>query len=149
MKRSLVFFSAALISGGALALDAFTCPFPLGMQASLGVPNEAIKARDSGVPKEALLARIPQQNASNKWLVFLMKQITDEVFDFSPLDTATYGAYRGELCFMAQKYPERKISGNYVVAHPKLLACASKSVDEDKIKCAMGVVHSIENVKEE
>jgi hypothetical protein len=117
-----------------------SCPFPMGMQASIGIAKEAVSAKSQGLKKEDLIAKAPTENSSNAWLVSLMREIINEVYDFSDIPPSIYTTYRGEICYQSINKPDAEITINYTQAHPLLQSCISESNESEQRKCAMRVV---------
>ncbi|MGJ4748451.1 hypothetical protein ACQV5M_18975, partial [Leptospira sp. SA-E8] len=129
-----------------LSVNAFAaediCPFPAGVQASIGASKQAIAAKNSGVSKEDLLKKIPQGIEVSR----LLTEIVQEVYDFPTLRPEVYAAYRFNLCLVATKYPEQVSEIKFSDAHALLQKCESISEEGARPPCAMRVVHTISGI---
>ncbi|WP_146042160.1 hypothetical protein [Chromobacterium sinusclupearum] len=133
-----IFISACLVSNFASAVE--SCPFPVGLQASVGVASEAIYSKNKGIKKEDLLAKVPMATSDNVWLRALMQEVINEVYDYPAVSEVVYSTYRGELCFQKIKNPQKLVESNYTQAYPLLVSCEAIKDEHGQRKCAMQVV---------
>ena len=127
-------------------LGASGCPFPEGMQASIGASKQVIGARQAGVSKDDLLTRIsPEANAQ---MSQMLKSIVDEVYDHPALQPEVYAAYRFEHCFVSQQHAEKVAAMKFADAYPLLKKCEQLNPEGARPPCAMRVVHTVTGIPE-
>lgn len=78
MTRMAAVFTllSCMASASASALAASDCPFPQGMQASIGASKQAIAARQAGVAKDELLTKISP--TADGQMSRMLKSIVDD-----------------------------------------------------------------------
>ncbi|MBZ9779984.1 hypothetical protein K9857_00255 [Pseudomonas sp. REP124] len=130
----------------ASALAASDCPFPQGMQASIGASKEAIAARQAGVAKDVLLARITP--SADGQMSRMLKNIVDEVYDYPALRPEVYAAYRFEHCFVSQQHAEQVSAVKFADVYPLLKKCEQIDPEGARAPCAMRVVHTVTGIPE-
>lgn len=146
MKRMFVVLGLISSMAATSAQAASDCPFPKGVQASIGASRAAVEARQAGIKKEALLAKISPQTDGD--LYPTLKSIVDEVYDYPPLRPEVYGAYRFERCFVSQQHADKVAAINFAEVHPLLKKCEEITPEDARPRCAMGVVHSVTGIPE-
>jgi hypothetical protein len=130
----------------ASAFAASDCPFPQGMQASIGASKQAIEARQAGVAKDELLTGMSP--AANGQMSRMLKSIVDEVYDYPVLLPEVYAAYRFEHCFVSQQHAEQVAAMKFADAYPLLKKCELLEPEGARPPCAMRVVHRVSGVGE-
>lgn len=146
MPRMVSVFTLLTCMASASVFAASDCPFPQGMQASIGASKEAVAARQAGVAKADLLAKI--SNESSPQMSRLLKTIVDEVYDFPPLRPEVYAAYRFEHCFVSQQHAEQLSALKFADAYPLLKQCEQINPEGARPPCAMRVVHTVTGISE-
>lgn len=146
MTRMAAFFTLLGCMASASALGASSCPFPEGMQASMGASKQVVEARQAGIAKADLLTRIPP--GLNGPMSQLLKSIVDEVYDNPALLPEVYAAYRFEQCFVSQQHAERVAAMKFSDAYPLLKKCEQLDPEGARPPCAMRVVHTVTGIPE-
>ncbi|MNP32664.1 hypothetical protein D3C76_1258600 [compost metagenome] len=146
MTRMAAVFTLLSCMASASALAASDCPFPQGMQASIGASKEAIAARQAGVAKDDLLSRISP--AANGQMSKMLKSIVDEVYDYPALKPEVYAAFRFEHCFVSQQHAEQVAAMKFADAYPLLKKCEQLDPEGARPPCAMRVVHTLTGIPE-
>ncbi|MDR6610485.1 hypothetical protein [Pseudomonas synxantha] len=146
MTKMVVVFTLLGYMVLASALAASDCPFPQGMQASIGASKQAIEARQAGVAKDDLLARVSPD--ANPQMSRLLKSIVDEVYDYPALRPEVYAAYRFEHCFVSQQHTEQMSAMKFADAWPLLKKCEQIEPEGARPPCAMRVVHRVTGIPE-
>jgi hypothetical protein len=143
---------ALLYAGLCTSVSAFgsekICPFPFGIQASIGASQEAVLAKNAGRLKADLLQEISKES-NIQGLNHLLTDIIHEVYDYPTLDAKVYSAYRFELCFVTQTHPEKMVGINFAEAHPLLETCGQLSAEKDRTLCAMRAARSMAGAPEQ
>jgi hypothetical protein len=146
MARMAAVFTVLSCMASASAWAASDCPFPQGMQASIGASKQAIEARQAGVAKDELLSRIFL--AANGPMSQMLKTIVDEVYDYPALLPEVYAAFRFEHCFVSQQHPEQVAAMKFADAYPLLKQCEQVEPQGARPPCAMRVVHTVSGIPE-
>jgi hypothetical protein len=146
MARMAAVFTVLSCMASAAAWAASDCPFPQGMQASIGASKQAIEARQAGVAKDELLSRISP--AANGPMSQMLKTIVDEVYDYPALLPEVYAAFRFEHCFVSQQHPEQVAAMKFADAYPLLKQCEQVEPQGARPPCAMRVVHTVSGIPE-
>jgi len=146
MARMAAVFTVLSCMASASAWAASDCPFPQGMQASIGASKQAIEARQAGVAKDELLFRISP--AANGPMSQMLKSIVDEVYDYPALLPEVYAAFRFEHCFVSQQHPEQVAAMKFADAYPLLKQCEQVEPQGARPPCAMRVVHTVSGIPE-
>lgn len=146
MPRVATVFILLGCMASASALGADSCPFPEGMQASIGASRQAIEARQAGVAKTDLLAKI--SSGLDGRISRLLKSIVDEVYDHPVLRPEVYAAYRFEHCFVSQQHAEQVAAMKFADAYPLLKKCEQLDPEGTRPPCAMRVVHTVTGIPE-
>lgn len=146
MTRIATVFTLLSCMASASAFAASDCPFPQGMQASIGASKQAIEARQAGVAKDELLTGMSP--AANGQMSRMLKSIVDEVYDYPVLLPEVYAAYRFEHCFVSQQHAEQVAAMKFADAYPLLKKCELLEPEGARPPCAMRVVHRVSGVGE-
>lgn len=146
MTRMAAVFFLLNSMASASALAASDCPFPQGLQASIGASKEAIAARQAGVAKDDLLTRI--STPANGQMSQMLKNIVDEVYDYPALLPEVYAAFRFERCFVSQQHAEQVAAMKFADAYPLLKKCEHLEPEGARPPCAMRVVHTVTGIPE-
>lgn len=146
MTRIATVFTLLSCMASASALAASDCPFPQGMQASIGASKQAIEARQTGVTKGELLTKI--SSAADGQMSKMLKSIVDEVYDYPVLLPEVYAAFRFERCFVSQQHGEQVAAMKFADAYPLLKKCELLEPEGARPPCAMRVVHTVTGVPE-
>ena len=146
MTRMAAVFTLLSCMASASALAASDCPFPQGMQASIGASKQAIAARQAGVAKDELLTKISP--AADGQMSKMLKSIVDEVYDYPVLLPEVYAAFRFERCFVSQRHGEQVAAMKFADAYPLLKKCELLEAEGARPRCAMRVVHAVSGVPE-
>ncbi|WP_460421620.1 hypothetical protein [Pseudomonas sp. ZL2] len=146
MTRMAAVFTLLNCMASASALAASDCPFPQGIQASIGASKQAIAARQAGVAKDDLLTRISP--AANGQMSQMLKSIVDEVYDYPALLPEVYAAFRFEHCFVSQQHAEEVAAMKFADAYPLLKKCEQLDPEGARPPCAMRVVHTLTGIPE-
>ncbi|AWY44192.1 hypothetical protein DKY63_31495 [Pseudomonas putida] len=146
MTRMIAVFTLLGCMASASALAASDCPFPQGMQASIGASKQAIAARQAGVAKADLLAKVSPD--ANPQMTRLLKTIVDEVYDYPALRPEVYAAYRFEHCFVSQQHAEQMSAMKFADAWPLLKQCEEIEPEGARPPCAMRAVHKVTGIPE-
>ncbi|MBS7596722.1 hypothetical protein [Pseudomonas sp. RC2C2] len=146
MTRMAAVFTLLSCMASASALAASDCPFPQGVQASIGASKEAIAARQAGVAKDDLLTRISP--TANGQMSKMLKSIVDEVYDYPALLPEVYAAFRFEHCFVSQQHAEQVAAMKFADAYPLLKKCEQLDPEGARPPCAMRVVHTLTGIPE-
>lgn len=146
MTRMAAVLTLLSCMASASALAASDCPFPQGMQASIGASKQAIAARQAGVAKDDLLSRISP--AANGQMSKMLKSIVDEVYDYPALKPEVYAAFRFEHCFVSQQHAEQVAAMKFADAYPLLKKCEQLDPEGARPPCAMRVVHTLTGIPE-
>lgn len=146
MTRMVAVFTVLGCMASASALAASSCPFPQGMQASIGASKQAIEARQAGVAKADLLARMSP--AADGPMSQMLKSIVDEVYDYPALLPEVYAAFRFEHCFVSQRHAEQAAAMKFADAYPLLKQCEQIEPQGARPPCAMRVVHTVSGIPE-
>ncbi|MFJ2548735.1 hypothetical protein ACIOVF_20000 [Pseudomonas sp. NPDC087612] len=146
MTRMAAVFTLLSCMASASALAASDCPFPQGMQASIGASKEVIAARQAGVAKGDLLTRISP--AADGQMSKMLKSIVDEVYDYPALLPEVYAAFRFEHCFVSQQHAEQVAAMKFADAYPLLKKCEQIDPQAARPPCAMRVVHTLTGIPE-
>ncbi len=128
------------------ALAASDCPLPQGMQASVDLAKQALRAREAGVTKRDLLTYAPP--VSDVQMPEVFKAIVDEVYDFPPLRPEVYAAYRFEHCFVSQQHAEQLASLKFADVYPLLKQCEQVDPEGARPPCAMRALHKVTGIPE-
>lgn len=146
MTRMAAVFTLLSCMASASALGASSCPFPEGMQASIGASKQVIEARHAGVAKDDLLTRMSP--GLNGQMSQLLNNIVDEVYDHPALLPEVYAAYRFEQCFVSQQHAEQVAAMKFADAYPLLKKCEQLHPEGTRPPCAMRVVHTVTGIPE-
>lgn len=146
MTRMAAVFTLLGCMASASALGASSCPFPAGMQASMGASKEAIAAKQAGVTKSDMLIRI--DSGLNAQMKPLLKSIVDEVYDHPTLLPEVYAAYRFEHCFVSQQHAEQMAALKFADVYPLLKKCEQIEPQGARPPCAMRAVHTLTGIPE-
>lgn len=146
MARMAAVFTLLSCMASTSALAASDCPFPQGMQASIGASKQAIEARQAGVAKDDLLTRISP--AANGQMSQMLKNIVDEVYDYPALLPEVYAAFRFERCFVSQQHAEQVAAMKFADAYPLLKKFEQLDPEGARPPCAMRVVHTVTGIPE-
>jgi hypothetical protein len=141
-----MFAGFTLLSCMASALAAPICPFPDGMQASVGASKQVIESKRIGISKGELLAKISP--GINGQISQMLKNIVDEVYDYPTLLPEVYAAYRFEHCFVSQQHAEQVATLKFADAYPLLKKCELLEPEGLRPPCAMRVVHTVTGIPE-
>ena len=146
MTRMAAVFMLLSCMASASALAASDCPFPQGLQASIGASKQAIAARQAGVAKDDLLSRISP--SADGEMSQMLKSIVDEVYDYPVLLPEVYAAFRFERCFVSQQHAEQVATMKFGDAYPLLKKCEHLDQEGARPPCAMRVVHTVTGIPE-
>lgn len=100
----------------------------------------AVKMREQGKTKTAMLQSLPSLHPDSTRLLFEMHQIVDEAYAFPALNDIVYGIYRFETC--ARQLQHQLVSPPFQELAPHLLACQEqyrRQVSKAAVACVRGV----------
>lgn len=120
------------------------CPLPIGMEMSVSLAKMASGAKLMGLSKSDFTAKIPKPPDNHAWLLPIIEEVADEVFDYSSLHPEVYAGYRFEVCFIKNQNPGVEL--NFSDSHHLLKKC--ELVESAKrLRCAMEVANDVSGVK--